>query len=111
MQPSTTSIGDIIQRYPSPSLTVDVVVFSVLQDCLQVLLIQRGKEPYRGSWALPGGFVEMGESLDDAAASCGRTGLATPIEQLYTWRAGATARPCGGVYFAWLRDAAAWYTQ
>jgi len=88
MQTSPTPAGEIIPRYPHPSLTVDVVVFSVLQDCLQVLLIKRGKEPYRGSWALPGGFVEMDESLDDAALRelQEESGLSYAyLEQLYTY--------------------------
>jgi 8-oxo-dGTP diphosphatase len=47
--------------------TVDLVIFTVREDELQVLLIKRGKEPFHGMRALPGGFVRQGESLDDAA--------------------------------------------
>lgn len=49
------------------TVTVDLVIFTVRQDQLQVLLVERGNEPYRGSAALPGGFVRDGETLDEAA--------------------------------------------
>nr|WP_255653629.1 MULTISPECIES: NUDIX domain-containing protein [Myxococcus] len=48
-------------------MTVDCVVFGLDDDDLKVLLIQRGVEPFQGRWALPGGFVRMDESLDEAA--------------------------------------------
>ncbi len=54
-------------EYPRPALTVDCVVFGFDGAGLQVLLIRRGLEPFRGSWALPGGFVDMEENLDEAA--------------------------------------------
>lgn len=54
-------------EYPRPALTVDCVVFGFDGDGLQVLLIRRGLEPYLGSWALPGGFVDIDEDLDVAA--------------------------------------------
>jgi 8-oxo-dGTP diphosphatase len=69
-------------------VTVDVVVFSLHQEKLYVLLIRRGKEPYRDCWALPGGFVEMNECLSDAARRELReeTGLYDLyIEQLYSF--------------------------
>ncbi len=53
--------------YPRPALTVDCVVFGFDGDGLQVLLIRRGIEPHLGAWALPGGFVHMEETLDQAA--------------------------------------------
>ena len=55
-------------HYPRPALTVDVVVFTLLNDQLHILLIQRAQPPFQGSWALPGGFVNMEESLESAAA-------------------------------------------
>ena len=60
-EPSTP--GD----YDLPAVAVDIVVFCLRNSDLQVLLIQRKAEPYRLSWALPGGFVEIDESLDHAA--------------------------------------------
>ncbi len=54
-------------EYARPALTVDCVVFGLDEDELQVLLIRRGLEPFVGSWALPGGFIHLDESLEDAA--------------------------------------------
>ena len=48
-------------------LTVDVVVLATTEMSRSVLLIQRGNAPFRGSWALPGGFVEEGEQVLEAA--------------------------------------------
>jgi 8-oxo-dGTP diphosphatase len=48
-------------------LTVDVVVLAGTGEDRRVLLIQRGNPPFRGSWAIPGGFVEEGEQVVDAA--------------------------------------------
>jgi 8-oxo-dGTP diphosphatase len=56
-----------IQDYPHPALTADVVLLAVGHSELQVLLIQRDKPPFKGTWALPGGFVKVGESPEDAA--------------------------------------------
>jgi 8-oxo-dGTP diphosphatase len=54
--------------YPRPSVTADVVAFTMRADDLAVLLIRRKGEPFKGSWALPGGFVNENESLERAAA-------------------------------------------
>lgn len=54
--------------YPRPSVTADVVAFTMRADDLAVLLIRRKDEPFKGSWALPGGFVDENESLERAAA-------------------------------------------
>ena len=53
--------------YPHPAVSVDIVVFTIENDELKVLLIQRGLEPFEGQWALPGGFVGISESLSTAA--------------------------------------------
>jgi 8-oxo-dGTP diphosphatase len=53
-------------KYPRPALTVDAIVFTRQQGETFVLLIERGKEPFKGKWALPGGFVELDELLEKA---------------------------------------------
>ncbi len=50
-------------KYPRPSVTVDAILISKQNS---VLLIERGGEPFKGKWALPGGFIEMDESLEIA---------------------------------------------
>lgn len=54
-------------KYERPSVTVDVVMMSLRQRDLQVLLVKRRSWPYEGMWAIPGGFVNMDESLEAAA--------------------------------------------
>src|SRR5579859_3554935 len=54
-------------KYDRPSVTVDVVMMSLRQRDLQVLLIKRRSWPYEGMWAIPGGFVNIDESLETAA--------------------------------------------
>ena len=75
-------------EYPRPALTVDCVVFGMDEGDLKVLLIKRGVEPFAGKWALPGGFVRMDESLDDAARREleEEAGIRpSHLEQLYTF--------------------------
>jgi 8-oxo-dGTP diphosphatase len=54
--------------YPPVAVTVDIVLLTIRQDALAVLLIRRGGEPFKGSYALPGGFIQPHEDLDTAAA-------------------------------------------
>jgi 8-oxo-dGTP diphosphatase len=54
-------------EYPHPAVTVDCVVFGLDGDELKILLIRRKLDPFKGAWALPGGFVKMDESLDVGA--------------------------------------------
>ena len=55
-------------EYPRPAVTVDVVLFTIRGGELAVLMIRRGGAPFKGQWALPGGFVEENESLERAAS-------------------------------------------
>ncbi|NQZ56213.1 MAG: NUDIX hydrolase [Lentisphaeraceae bacterium] len=75
-------------EYPHPAVTVDCVLFGLGEDKLQLLLIERGLEPFKGSWALPGGFVKMDEDSETAARRelAEETGVNDVyLEQLYTF--------------------------
>ena len=88
-----------VTTFERPSVTVDMVIFTIVDRPhenyrkladreLKVLLIKRGGHPHKGKWALPGGFVHMTESLDDAANRelVEETGVSDVyMEQLYTW--------------------------
>ncbi len=77
-----------VYAYPRPMLTVDAVVFTQKEGRRHVLLIERKHEPYAGQWALPGGFVEMEETLSHAAAREleEETGLSNvPLSQFHTF--------------------------
>jgi len=54
-------------EYPHPAVTVDCVIFGFDGKSLRILLIERGVEPFKGSWALPGGFVKIDEKVEEAA--------------------------------------------
>jgi 8-oxo-dGTP diphosphatase len=53
--------------YPRPAVTVDAVIFRKTDNSIEVLLIQRGHDPFIGMWACPGGFIDMQETPEDAA--------------------------------------------
>lgn len=75
-------------RRPQVLVTVDVVIFTVRDDVLQVLLVQRGAQPFKDRWALPGGFIREDEPLDQAALREleEETGVRDVyLEQLYTF--------------------------
>lgn len=76
-------------KYKKPSVTVDILIFTINNDSkLELLLIKRGGYPFIGKWAVPGGFVDIAESIDDAAARelKEETGLEhVYLEQLYTF--------------------------
>ncbi|CAN1210659.1 NrtR DNA-binding winged helix domain-containing protein [Tumidithrix helvetica PCC 7403] len=75
-------------KFPRPALTVDCVVFGLDAQDLKVMLIQRAIPPFQGQWALPGGFVRMDETLEEAAMRELReeTGIREVfLEQLYTF--------------------------
>jgi 8-oxo-dGTP diphosphatase len=75
-------------KYPRAALTVDCIIFGLDKDELKVMLIQRDIEPFKGQWALPGGFVHVDETLEDAARRelSEETGITNVfLEQLYTF--------------------------
>lgn len=75
-------------KYERPSVTVDMVIFTIRAGDLKVLLIQRGGHPYKGMWAIPGGFVKMDESLEEGAKRELQQETAVQdvfMEQLYTF--------------------------
>lgn len=75
-------------QFDRPSVTVDVVIFSLADDALQVLLIKRESPPFAQMWAIPGSFIKMNESLEEAAvrALADETGVEDVYtEQLYTF--------------------------
>ena len=77
-------------KYPRAALTVDCVVFGFDAGELKVLLIERALDPFKGKWALPGGFVRVDETVDDAARRelAEEAGLKDVfLEQLYTFGA------------------------
>jgi len=76
------------KSYEKPAVTVDMVIFAIQNGELKVLLVKRAIEPATGSWTLPGGFVHIEESLDDAAKRVlhDKTGVENIyLEQLYTF--------------------------
>ena len=80
--------GKYIYEWPRPMVTVDAVVFAVSAGKTEVLLIERKNEPFKGQWAVPGGFVEIDEELEDAVARelAEETGLTTVrLEQMHTF--------------------------
>ncbi len=80
--------GPYCYSFPRPALTVDAAVFSRMEGQWRVLLIRRARPPFAGTWAFPGGFVEMEETLETAAGRELReeTGLeGVALEQLHTF--------------------------
>ncbi len=72
--------GKYVYDWPRPMVSVDAAVFTFSDGKAKVLLINRGHEPFKGKWALPGGFVNMDEELEDAivrelAEETGLTGV------------------------------------
>jgi 8-oxo-dGTP diphosphatase len=75
-------------KHPHPAVTVDCVVFGFDDADLKLLLIQRNLEPFKGRWALPGGFVRVDEDLETAARRelADETGITSLyLEQLYSF--------------------------
>lgn len=79
--------GKYIYDWPRPMVTVDAVVFAFGSSGPRVLLVNRRNDPFAGMWAIPGGFVEIDEELEDAVAREleEETGLRDiPLEQMRT---------------------------
>jgi ADP-ribose pyrophosphatase YjhB (NUDIX family) len=84
-----------IHDFDVPLMTVDMAIFTVIDDELQVLLVKRGDYPAKGQWALPGGFIDLkrDSTLEDTAKRklAEKTGVETPyLEQVATF--GSNAR-------------------
>lgn len=80
--------GKYTYDWPRPMVTVDAAVFRYTAGGVELLLIRRKNDPYMGKWAIPGGFVDMDEELEDAvirelAEETGLTGVA--LEQMHTF--------------------------
>ncbi|MET0051552.1 MAG: NUDIX hydrolase [Candidatus Thiodiazotropha sp.] len=86
-----TSSRNHCYEYPHPAVTTDVVVFTIRDNALEVLLIQRKNPPFQGMWALPGGFLEMDEDLE----TCAKRELQeeTGIEGVYLEQLGTFGEP------------------
>jgi 8-oxo-dGTP diphosphatase len=80
--------GKYVYEWPRPMVTTDAVIFAVTPEATKLLLVNRRDDPYKGKWAIPGGFINMDEELEDAVARELReeTGLSgIPLEQLHTF--------------------------
>jgi len=77
-----------IHKFEKPSVTTDIIIFTVQNNELKVLLVKRKFEPFKDMWAIPGGFVKIDESLENAAKRKleEETGVKNIyLEQLYTY--------------------------
>ncbi len=75
-------------EFPHPSVSVDIALLTARGNALEVFLVRRTEHPFKNDWSLPGGFVQLKESLEDAAARLleAKTGLRDVfLEQLYTF--------------------------
>ncbi|OHB54233.1 MAG: hypothetical protein A2173_02565 [Planctomycetes bacterium RBG_13_44_8b] len=80
--------GKYVYDWPRPMVAADAMMFAFYKNKIKLLLVARGFEPFKGKWCLPGGFVNMDEELEDAAArelaeETGLTGV--PLEQMHTY--------------------------
>jgi 8-oxo-dGTP diphosphatase len=80
--------GKYVYDWPRPMVSADAAVFGFFGDKAKLLLIKRKNEPFKGKWALPGGYVDVGEELEAAASRelAEETGLAgVELEQMGTF--------------------------
>jgi 8-oxo-dGTP diphosphatase len=80
--------GKYIYDWPRPMVSVDAAVFAFFENKTKLLLVNRGNEPFKGKWSLPGGFVEIDEELEEAVARelAEETGLVNvELEQMRTY--------------------------
>ncbi len=80
--------GKYIYDWPRPMVSVDAIVFTPIKSKWHILLIKRGRYPFEGRWAIPGGFLEIDEELETAAArelqeETGLSGI--PLKQMQTF--------------------------
>ena len=88
MLPADAPANPDVTRLEHPWVAVDVVILILLENDLKVLLVRRGTPPFRDMWAIPGGFVQIHESLEEAALRTlkEKTGVEQVyLEQLYTF--------------------------
>ena len=80
--------GKYIYDWPRPMVSVDAIVFGFFKNKAKLLLVKRGNEPFKGKWAIPGGYIEIDEELEKAVARelTEETGLVNvPLEQMHTF--------------------------
>ena len=78
----------MFQEIKTHEITTDVVIFTIKDNKLQVLLVKRAHEPFKGRWAIPGGFIRLSENLDNAALRILKEKTNVDniyLEQLYTF--------------------------
>lgn len=80
--------GKYVYEWPRPMVAADAAVFGFFAGQIKLLLVERRNEPFKGKWALPGGFVDIDEELEDAvsrelAEETGLIGL--HLEQIHTF--------------------------
>lgn len=88
---TSASNGTGLSCYETPLVTVDIVLLTVVQNQLKVLLIQRKQPPFEHMWAIPGGFIHVGETLEQAASR--RLFEETNVDSIYLEQLGAFGRP------------------
>ncbi|WP_372650733.1 NUDIX domain-containing protein [Draconibacterium sp.] len=74
-------------KYPRAALTVDAIVYVKSEPTTFVLLIERGREPYKNKWALPGGFVDLDETLEKACIRELEEETGLQVEKMQQFRA------------------------